>query len=324
MKKILFHPFGAIGMVVLLFLLIPLLTASNYILHIIIMIFFYAYLGSCWNIIGGFIGEHSFGHASFVGIGAYTSTLLFIHLGLTPWIGMWIGALFSGLVGLFLGHLSFRYGLKGPYFLLVTIAFAESIVYIFLNISALGGPSGLNVPLMGAAPRFFQFEGKAPYYYIILMMLVMVVVITYIIRKSRMGYYFVAIRENDVAAEAIGVNVTKYKLWSIVLSAFFSGLGGAFYAQYILFIDPPSILGIALSIEMVIYVIVGGEGTILGPIVGAFFLFPLGEITRNVFAGQTGGIHLMIYGAILVASTMLMPEGIVGKLSKSTLWPKKL
>jgi branched-chain amino acid transport system permease protein len=312
-----------LGLVILVFLLIPWLITSRYFLHIFIMIFFFGYLSTCWNILGGFAGQHSFGHAVFVGIGAYTSSLLFAHTGLSPWFGMWIGALLAGLVGLFFGYLSFRYGLKGPYFLLVTIAFAEVFVYIALNVRTVGGSSGINIPLIGDAPAFFQFNGKMPYYYIIFVMLGLMVWISYTIQRSRMGYYLIAIRENEDAAQASGVNLMRYKLWATVISAFFSALGGTFYAQYILFIDPPSILGLGLSIEIVIYAIVGGIGTILGPTFGAFLLFPIAEGTRSVFAGQTGGIHLMVYGLLLVISVIFMPGGIVGTFSQTRLWRQR-
>lgn len=309
------------GMVILLLILIPWLITSRYFLHIFIMIFFYGYLAMCWNILGGYAGQHSFGHAAFVGIGAYTSALLFAHAGVSPWFGMLIGGGVAGLVGLCFGYMSFRYGLKGPYFLLVTIAFAEVLVYTALNIRAVGGASGISIPLMGNAPKFFQFEGKIPYYYTIMIMTVGMIGITYAIQRSRIGYYWIALRENEDAAQTLGVNALRYKLWAVVLSAFFSALGGTFYAQYFMFIDPPSILGLGLSVEIVIYVIVGGVGTILGPIFGAFLLFPLAELTRAIFAGKTGGIHLMVYGIILVISIIFMPGGIVGKLSQRKFWP---
>jgi len=312
-----------VGAILIVFLVcIPWLIASRYFIHIFIMMFFYGYLAMCWNLLGGYAGQHSFGHAAFVGISAYTSTLLFAHTGLSPWFGMLLGGLLSGLVGLFFGYVSFRYGLKGPYFLLVTIAFGEVLVYIALNTRTVGGASGLSVPLLGNVPNFFQFQSKTPYYYTIMIMAAAMIGITYAVQRSRMGYYWVAIRENEDAAQILGVNVMRYKLCAVVLSAFFSGLGGTFYAQYFMFIDPPSILGLGLSVEIVIYVIVGGIGTILGPIVGSFLLFPLAEITRSIFAGKTGGIHLIVYGIILVISIIFMPRGVIGKFSKSRLWSK--
>ena len=264
---------GIAGIVVLLFLLLPVFTTSHYLLHVFIMIFFYGYLATCWNILGGYAGQHSFGHAAFVGIGAFTSSLLFAHTGLSPWIGMCAGALLAGLAALFIGYLSFRFGLKGPFFLMVTIAFGEILVYMALNIRAIGGASGINVPLMGHAPLLFQFDGKAAYYYIIMGMLALVVGISYLILRSRMGYYFIAIRENEDAAQALGVNTMAYKIWGMVLSASLSALGGTFYAQYILFIDPLSILGTALSVEIVFYAIVGGRALSLAQFWGHSFLF---------------------------------------------------
>jgi branched-chain amino acid transport system permease protein len=299
-----------------LLLLLPLGVHSRYLLHICISIFFFGYLATCWNILGGLAGQHSFGHAIFVGVGAYTSSLLFAHLGVTPWLGMLGGGVLAGLVGVFIGYLCFRYGLRGPYFLLVTIAFGEVFVYAALNIRAVGGGSGITVPLLGNAPSFFQFEGKTPYYYIILAMAAGAILVTSAIQRSRIGYYLIAIRENENAAQALGINLLRYKITALSISAFLSALGGTFYAQYFFFIDPPSTMGLGLSIEIVIYAIVGGVGTLLGPICGACLLVPIAEATRTLFAGQTGGIHLMVYGVILVVAIIFMPGGIVGFFSR--------
>lgn len=306
------------GLLIIFFLLAPWLTDSRYYLHILIMTFFFGYLATSWNLLGGYAGQHSFGHAAFVGIGAYSSSMLFVHTGLSPWIGMWIGAFLAGIVALVWGYLSFRYGLRGPYFLLVTIAFSEVLVYLALNIRAVGGASGINIPLMGESLGYFQFQGKAPYYYIIMTMTAAGIGISYLVQRSRMGYYFIAIRENEEAAQSLGVNPTRYKLYATVLSAALSALGGTFYAQYILFIDPSSILSLGLSIEIVIYAIVGGVGTILGPLLGAIFLVPVAEATRIFFAAQTGGIHLILYGLILVLSIILMPGGIARRLLRNS------
>jgi len=299
-----------------LLLLLPLGIHSRYFLHICILIFFFGYLATCWNILGGLAGQHSFGHAIFVGVGAYTSSLLFANLGVSPWLGMLGGGLIAAIIGIFIGYLCFRYGLRGPYFLLVTIAFGEVFVYAALNIRAVGGGSGITVPLLGNAPSFFQFQGKAPYYYIILAMAAGAILVTLAIQRSRIGYYLIAIRENENAAQALGIHLLRYKLLALSISAFLSALGGTFYAQYFFFIDPPSTLGLGLSIEIVIYAIVGGVGTLLGPICGAFLLVPISEATRILFAGQTGGIHLMVYGVILVVSVIFMPGGIVRYISR--------
>ncbi len=300
------------GGVMAMALIPPALKPSSYTLHIFIMIFYFAYLSSCWNLLGGFAGQHSMGHAAFVGLGAYTSTFLLLRLGLNPWVGMLCGGLVAGLAGLSLGYLSFRYRVKGLYFLLVTIAFAEILNILFSNIRPLGRASGLVVPLTKEGIFYFQFQNKAPYYYVVLAMLTFIVLLSYVISRRKLGFYLMAIRENEDAARAVGIRVTNYKLLATTISAFFSAFGGTFYAQYTFFIDPSTILGIGLSVELLIYAIVGGVGTVFGPVVGAFLLYPLAELTRTVLGSNTSGVHLMFYGAILIVIVMFAPQGILG------------
>jgi branched-chain amino acid transport system permease protein len=294
------------------FLILPLFNLSSYLLNMLIMMFFFAFLATAWNILGGFAGQHSLGHAAFVGIGAYTSTYLFNHYGLSPWIGMWIGGFFAALFAWLLGYSAFRFGLKGPFFLLVTIAAAQIIMLLVLNIRELGGASGIIVPSKGNFPLVYQFESKVAYYYVILGLLTLGVLVSIYIRRHRLGYYLVAIRENDDAAQALGIHTLRYKLTATFLSAFLSALGGTFYAQYILFIDPESILSLGLSIEIIVYPIMGGIGTVLGPVIGAFILYPVGELARYFWGGATAGIHLLFYGAFLMLCIIFMPEGVVG------------
>jgi branched-chain amino acid transport system permease protein len=294
------------------FLILPLFNLSSYLLNMLIMMFLFAFLASGWNILGGFAGQHSLGHAAFVGIGAYTSTYLFNHYGLSPWIGMWIGGFFAALFALFLGYSAFRFGLKGPYFLLVTIAAAQIIMLLVLNIRELGGASGITVPFKGHFPMVYQFESKITYYYVALGLLMLGVLVSHYISRHRLGYYLVAIRENDDAAQALGIHTLRYKLIATFLSAFLSALGGTFYAQYILFIDPESVLSLGLSIEIIVYPILGGIGTVLGPAIGAFILYPVGELARYLWGGATAGIHLLFYGAFLIICIIFMPEGVIG------------
>jgi branched-chain amino acid transport system permease protein len=181
-----------------------------------------------------------------------------------------------------------------------------------LNLRGLGGASGIVVPFGGSSPLYFQFESKVTYYYTGLTFLLMAVCVSYIIRRGRLGFYFVAIRENEDAAQALGINVLRYKLIATALSAFLSAFGGTFYAQYIFFIDPESLLSIGLSIEILIYPIFGGIGTVLGPVVGTFVLYPVGEVARYFWGGAVSGIHLLFYGGFLMIAIIFMPAGIVG------------
>lgn len=295
-------------LVVLLFL-IP-FWLSPYILHFLIMMFFWAYLGQCWNILGGFCGQLSLGHAAFFAIGAYTSSLLFVKFNLTPWIGLLCGGILGSLVALFIGYLSFRYGLKGPYFALVTIAFAELLRIIVLSVGFTNGPVGILIPLKKESLLTFQFNGKVPFYYIILIFVILISWITQKIKNSRLGYYFLSIRENEEAANALGVNVLSYKLKAIAISSFFTSLGGTFYAQYISYIDPSETFGWHVSIEMILRTLVGGIGTVAGPLLGSVILSTISEVSRAFLGDIVAGFHMFVYATILVLVVLFSPRGI--------------
>lgn len=294
----------------------PVLRPSSYVLHIFVMMSYFAYLSSCWNLVGGFAGQHSMGHAAFVGLGAYTSTFLLLETGLNPWLGMLTGGLVAAVAGLSLGYLTFRYRVKGLYFLLVTIAFAEILSILFSNVRPLGRASGLVVPVTKQGLLYFQFQDKVPYYYVILAMLVFMVLLTYFLSRRKLGLCLAAIRENEDAARAVGIKAMDYKLLATAMSAFFAAFGGTFYAQYTFFIDPPTVFGIDLSVQLLIYAIVGGVGTVFGPVVGAFLLYPLGELIRAVFGANTTGVSLMFYAAVLIAIVIFAPQGILGLLGR--------
>jgi len=306
--KVFFFWFGLILIAVLLPFLLP-----SYFVHVLIMILFYGFLGTSWNILGGYAGQFSFGHAAFFGIGAYASTLAFVNWNLTPWIGMVLGGLLGMLLGLVIGFLCFHYGLRGPYFALATLAFAELLRLISLNLDLTGKAVGILIPLKGNAPLSFQHESKIFYYFVILLMFIGVLWVARWIDRGRIGDYFAAIREDEDSAEAIGVNTSAYKLLGILVSGFLTALGGTFYAQYFLYIDPEVTFGIGTSIEIFLRPIVGGMGTVYGPIVGSLVLGPLGEVTRGILGGYHG-VHLMIYGAILVGVIVFLPKGIYGWL----------
>jgi branched-chain amino acid transport system permease protein len=307
----------AIGLALALLVAVPPLL-PKYALEVLISILFFGYLGASWNILGGYGGQFSFGHAAFFGIGAYTSTLLFLQLGVTPWLGMVAGGALAASFGLFAGYLSFRYGLRGPYFSLVTLAFAEMLRVVAVNWKAMGSSLGLVVPNRGSAPLQFLFAEKLPYYYVILAMVLGALLICRAIERSRMGYALAAIRENEDAAEASGVNALATKLSAMAVSSFLTALGGTFYAQYFAYIDPSLTFGPAISIGGLLPAIVGGAGTVAGPLLGSFVLTPISEITRAMLRGRAGA-DIMLYGLILILVISFLPNGLMGWLRRRAL-----
>jgi branched-chain amino acid transport system permease protein len=299
-------------LVAFLFLLsLPFYTGS-YILHVVIMILFFGYLGACWNILAGYAGQISLGHAIFLGAGAYTSTVLFLKAGVSPWIGMWAGGISGMLLGLFIGYLTFRYGLKGHYFILATLAFGAITKVIALNVEKIGAAQGLIIPFKASFANF-QFVGKTFYYYYILFMVVGIVLICTAIERSRFGQILMAIREDEDAAESLGVNIFRYKLFAMIISSFLTALAGTFYAFYIGYIHPDTLFTPFLSIQITLIPITGGMGSVFGPIVGSFILSPVSEITRG-FLGKFSGLHLMVWGLIIMLIVILIPRGIIVEL----------
>jgi len=302
-----------LGIVLLAF---PLMVRDIYVMQIMTTIFFYAFLGSAWNIVGGYAGALSLGHSMYVGLGAYASAILFLQFGVTPWIGMFVGGFVAMLFGLIIGVPSLR--LRGPYFALGSIAFAAILQLWFLDTDTFLGleiraARGIMLPVLGNAPFKFQFIEKWPYYYIILGFTCVIVFLVYLMHRSKLGFYLAAIRSNPLAAEAIGINVARMKMIAFAASAFFSAIGGAFYAQWILFFNPERLFGADLSFELVFIGIVGGRASVLGPVLGALVLVPLGEFTRSYLAGgRLVGIHLVLYGLALMLSIVFIPQGLNG------------
>jgi branched-chain amino acid transport system permease protein len=307
MKSVSFSKIIILASFLILFFL-P-LYAGSYILHVVIIILFFGYLGSCWNIVAGYTGQISLGHAIFLGAGAYTSTVLFLKAGISPWIGMWVGGVSGMLLGLFIGYLTFRYGLKGHYFILATLAFGAITKVIALNIEKIGGAEGLIIPFKESLVNF-QFVGKIHYYYFILFMVIGVILICALIERSRFGQILIATREDEEAAESLGVNTFKYKLMAMVISSFLTSLVGTFYAFYIGYIHPDTLFTPFLSIQITLIPITGGMGSVFGPIVGSFILSPISEITRG-FLGKFSGLHLMVWGVIIMFIVILIPRGII-------------
>jgi branched-chain amino acid transport system permease protein len=312
--------------------LVPVFVEDLYFLHIFILVFYFAYLGTAWSLVG-LAGQLSIGHAAFLGIGGYASTLLFTDAGLTPWLGMWVGALLAAAVGVIIGYPTFR--LRGPYFALTTIAMAEILrIYVETNeVGPLGiklrGAMGLLVPPRGDAPALFQFMGKEPYYYIALAMMVAAIAISYAINRTRLGYFLAAIRSDRDAAESLGINITRCNLIAMAISCFLTAIGGTFYAQYFRYINPERGMGLSMSIEIVLVGVVGGWQTVLGPTIGSILLSPISEIIRAELGGTYGGLHLVLYGLVLMSVILFLPKGLndplvaaLGRL-ETRLWPRR-
>jgi branched-chain amino acid transport system permease protein len=293
---------------VALLALVPLTTSNNYSLDIIVQIFMWGAAATAWNIVGGYAGQFSLGHAAFFGIGAYTSSLLFIQFKLTPWIGMLAGAGLSALFALVIGYLSIR--LRGPFFTLSTIALAEVLQILAIYWRDLtGGGAGLLVPFSPAVASF-MFESKRTYAYVALGFLLAVLAVALAIERSRAGYYLVAIREEEEAARALGVRVLRMKLFAIVVSAFFTSVIGTFYAQYVLWLEPPYAFSLELSIQLALMVIIGGLGTWLGPLLGSALITPLASFLRAWLGAAASGLYLVFYGVVLVLVVLFMKQGI--------------
>ncbi len=301
------------GLVLFILIGMP-VVGNNYVIHVLIEMLFLAYLGQSWNIMCGYTGQLSFGHAAFFGIGAYTSSILYIKLGLTPWVGIFLGGALAFLAGIGTGSVSFRYGLKGVFFAFITLTAGEIFRLIALFWDGLtNGAEGILIPWKGHNPMMFMFEAqkKYLYYYTILAMLLGCTLLAWKIKKSRLGYYLAAIRENEDAAEMLGIDGHKNKLIAVGISAFLTALGGTFYAQYYQHFEPEEVFGAMRSFEIIFPVILGGGGNIMGPPIGAFILQLFEEITRTVIPPQLHGFHRMLYGVLIVVMIMYLPTGLI-------------
>jgi len=298
---------------------VPLVVRSATYLHIVILLYLYAYLTTSWNLVGGFAGVLPLGHATFVGIGAYTSTVLSLQYGISPWIGMLIGAVLASIVGVIIGLPTFK--MRGAYFALATIAFAEGIRVMVENIDYLGpiqlnGPRGLQIPPLKTGLSHFMFAEKEPYYYIILFMLAGVLAITWAISRSKLGYYLMAGGEEPEAAQALGVNVARAKLTAMALSSFLTAFAGTFWAQFTLYIHPKSVMSLDISFEIAFIALIGGRGSIAGPVLGALLLRPVSDFSRIYFGSTLPGLHLIIFGVVLILVMIFQPRGLQEPLTR--------
>ena len=289
---------------------VPLVIHSNVVLNFLVVTLMIALAGQGWNILGGYGGQYSFGHAAFFGTGAYVTAILQVHYGVNAWIGFAAGIVAGAAVGAIIGGLAFRAGLRSSYFALVTLAFAE-VLRILASVAPITGAGvGLLVKLDLRA-QSFQFQSRAIFYYVILALVGVSLVIAQLLERSRFGTWLIAVRENEDAAMALGVDAIAVKLAAMVLSAAITAAAGCFYVQYFLFIDFGIAYGTWISIEALLTPIIGGVGTVFGALVGALLVKSLGEGVKLV-TGDVPGLDLMIYGAVLIVVIRFAPRGLVG------------
>ena len=283
--------------------------------HVMIITFIFAMCGVAWNIMGGYAGMFSFGQAAFFGIGAYTSSYLLLTFNLSPWIGLVAGGIISALVAAAIGYPCSN--LRGHYFAIASIAFAEIVRIFFENWEMVGAAEGLTIPMRKESLINFTFNStKVPYCYIILAFLLLALVVALLVSTSKMGYYFRAIKESHEVAQVLGVDVVRYRLYSIMLSAFITSMAGTFYAQYILYIDPASVMVLAISVQIVLVAMLGGANTVLGPVVGAVILVPFSEYARAWLGYKGTGFDMIIYGALITVISMYQPNGVWGAITE--------
>jgi branched-chain amino acid transport system permease protein len=323
-------------------LILPLYVESTYVLHMMILIFINVIVGSAWNILGGYTGQYSVGHAAYFGVGAYTTMALLQFKQVAPWRGIWLGALLALAVALVIGYICFR--LRGPYFVLASIAVAEIFRVTALNLkNVTNGAEGILIteipPLMVGHTLITDWSEKVPFYYTGLLITYVVILVSWLVKRSKLGYYFQAIREDQDAAHSLGINPTIYKNTALGFSAIFTAMAGSLYGMYVGFIDPSTVLALDLSVQIVMICIIGGIGTLLGPAIGAAVLVPLSEALRSnaltealIKAGWVSSdskvgaflkenlshAHVLIYGILVVIVILFMPEGVLGFFRRAT------
>jgi branched-chain amino acid transport system permease protein len=301
-----------LALVILAAALLPLLLdPRGYWIRVLTFTLLFAAMAQAWNIVGGLANQTSLGHAAFFGIGAYTSTVLLLKFGISPWLGMLAGGALGGVAALVIAIPTMR--LQGHYFALATLAFGE-VMRVIANVwtSLTGGPGGLSVPFVPPSFAAYSFKLLRPHAYIALVALIVVTVIFEIIRRGAMGYRLRAIKENAPAAEVIGIDTTKVKLQAAVISGILTAMLGTLYAQIAVFFDPDTVFGIAsISIRIALIAIIGGVGTAAGPILGAFFIIPLEEIMNAWLSSRAAGLSQLVFGVILIAVILWRPRGFI-------------
>ena len=314
MRNLTFKQISSGIVVLILLILFPLVFQKPFPQHVMILVFMFGMMAVAWNIMGGYAGMFSFGQVAFFGIGAYTSSFLLITYHINPWLGLVVGGLIAALVAAAIGYPCSN--LRGHYFAIASIAFGEIVRTHFNNWKLVGAAEGMTLPMLEESFRNFMFHSsKLPYYYIMLAFLIISLVVCYIVATSKMGYYFRAIKESHDVAKVLGINVVWYRLIAIMISAFLTAMVGTFYAQYVLYLDPESVLILPISIQIVLISMLGGAGSIMGPVIGAAILMPVSEITRVMLGHKGTGIDMMIYGALITLISVYQPKGVWGLFS---------
>jgi len=290
--------------------LTPLFVKDVVVQNIMILTLMYAGLSQSWNILSGYCGQISLGHALYFGLGAYTTELLFTKFGVLPWFGMLAGGAVSALIAMGLGYPFFR--LRGHYFVIATIVIAEIGLLLFHNWEWAGAAMGITIPIRGDSWLKFQFlRTKLPYFYFALALCCLAWFVTWWLENSKWGFWWRAVKDNPEAAESLGVDVFNSKMGAAAVSAFLVAVGGSFYAQFVSYIDPESVMGFQFSLLMALPAVLGGIGTLWGPVLGAAILIPLTELTRFKFGGSGRGVDLIVYGTLIVLISLALPRGLL-------------
>jgi branched-chain amino acid transport system permease protein len=302
-----------IALVVAVLAAVPLIVHSNAALNFLVVTLLIALAGQGWNILGGYGGQYSFGHAAFFGTGAYVTAILQVRYGVNAWPGFGTGIAAGASVGAIIGTLTFRAGLRGSYFALVTLAFAE-VLRILASVAPITGAGVGTLIKLDLRASALQFESRAVFYWVILTLIAISLLIAHALERTRFGAWLIAVRENEDAARALGIDAFKVKLGAMTISAAITAAAGCFYAQYFLFIDSGIAYGTRMSIEALLTPIIGGAGTVFGPLLGAFVVKALGEGATFV-AGDAPGLNLIVYGCVLVLVIAFSPRGLMGLVS---------
>lgn len=292
--------------------ILPMAIQDTYALHILVVTYYTACLAASWNLIGGYTGRLSFAHVAFFGIGAYTDAILNVNYGVSPWLCLLIGPVLAVLFSLLISYPSLR--LRGPFFAITTTAFLNIMMDLSIYFRGLtNGTIGISIPFKAGLGNMI-FRDKRTYAYLIFILLVVIQATTFCIKHSKLGYRAIALRENQEAAQALGVNPTSTTLILTSLAAAFAGIVGVIYAQYTRYLDPEVAFSMTTQTSIILMAIIGGTGELWGPVVGALLLVPINNVLRGVFSEQQPGLDQLIYGVLLVILILIQPKGILGGL----------